>query len=168
MSLIVEDGSVVPNANAYCSVSFATTYHGMRGNGDAWDAIEDKEAAIVKATDYMTQTLRARWKGARWKQEQALDWPRTDVEIDDLAYGFLLDVNVVPLPVQQACAELALRTASSALAPDVARGKSHVTVGPISVTYDTADPQTKRFAAVNGLLAPYLRGTSGMARLIPT
>ena len=52
--LIVEDGTGLANANAYVSVEFADEYFSARGN-QTWVGLgsADKEAAIIKATDYL-------------------------------------------------------------------------------------------------------------------
>ena len=52
--MIPEDGTGLANANAYVSVEFADEYFSARGN-QAWAGLgsADKEAAILKATDYL-------------------------------------------------------------------------------------------------------------------
>lgn len=43
MALIVEDGTIVPNADSYVSVAFSDTYHSSRGNLD-W---KDESASVI-------------------------------------------------------------------------------------------------------------------------
>ena len=52
--MIPEDGTGLANANAYVSVEFADEYFSARGN-QTWAGLgsADKEAAIIKATDYL-------------------------------------------------------------------------------------------------------------------
>jgi hypothetical protein len=162
MSLITENGQGLANAESYCSVADATTYHGGRGNADAWDAIDDKEAALRKATDFMLQRYRAQWKGQRNSTTQALDWPRQLVVIDDMpngygAYAYYLPNSLLPVPVANACAELALKTASGALMADLGRETRSESVGPISVTYEPGSSRQTAYAAVYGILRPYLK-----------
>lgn len=158
--LIVEDGSIVVGAESYCSVSDADAYHTARGN-TAWTG-EDaaKEALLRKATDYMGQVYGLRWKGDRVSAEQALDWPRDGVE----AFGFGVDTDIVPDAVANACAELALRALSGALTPDVTRRTIREKVGPIEVEYDRNAPALPDYQAIDNLLAPYLKGGSGLFR----
>jgi hypothetical protein len=165
MALIVEDGSVVAGAESYISVADADTYHAKRANV-AWDAVDDKEAALRKATDYLRQNYRMAWKGDFKSASQVLDWPRVGVytlEFYSGAYAgsrYLVPDTVVPDDVKNACAELALKSATADLNPDQSRGIVSQTVGPISTTYDVNSPQQKRYRAIDMMLAPYLNGNS--------
>lgn len=160
MSLIVETGTGSATAESYISVVDADAYFLARNNA-AWAALStaDKEAALRKATDYMTATYRSRWQGARVYPSQALDWPRADVIIEDV--GVL--ITVVPEMVKRACAELALKAATAELNPDLTQGVLQETVGPISVTYDKASPQRTRYAAIDAMLQPYLSSGGGVS-----
>ena len=170
MALIVESGSIVPGAESYCTVAFANTYHASRGN-TAWEALDDaddKEPALRRATDYMLQTYRGRWKGYRVSSTQPLNWPREAVVLGDGPnnYGDVVANTIVPLEVKNACAEYALRAVTSQLAADLTRGTLSESVGEISVTYDPASPQYARYRAVDAVLAPYLTSSGSMTRLV--
>ena len=166
MTLIVEDGTGLATSEAFCSVAFAAQYHSDRGNA-AWDAIDNQEAALRLATDYMTQEYRNRWKGRRVLITQALDWPRAGVVLEDFSgsqgrHGFggygLAQVayTIVPIPVMRACAEFALRTGAAALAPDLGRPTISEKVDSIEVHYAPGARQTTRYQAMDNLLSPYL------------
>jgi hypothetical protein len=116
MSLIVEDGTVVANANSYTSLAYASNYHGSVGNF-AWAAIATaasspppgtmtQDALLQKATQYMVGVYRLRWSGLRvqpdaipnpalggvqgsWLPGQSLDWPRIGVILKDTASFFV-------------------------------------------------------------------------------
>ncbi len=169
MALIVEDGSGVAGAESYITLAAASTYHANRGDtsfsGLATDAL--REAALRKATDYMLQMYRERWKGLRVSASQALDWPRQGVEYDDALMAYVAQ-TVVPNEVQWACAELALSSIAGALAPDLARGVLSESIGPISVTYDPASPQYTRYRRVDALLSPFLRTSGAMTKVVRT
>lgn len=111
--LIVEDGSVVADANSYVTLAFAASYHTLRAN-EAWgDAGEDERvAALIKATDYID--TRWRFVGSRTDEAQTLEWPRDDAT--DIN-GFDQEDNV-PTVVQQTVAEYALRALTAPLLPD--------------------------------------------------
>lgn len=162
MSLVVEDGQGRPDAQSYVSVSDATAYHASRGNS-AWGALSEpeKEAALIRATDYMRGAYRMRWRGYRANSVQALDWPRLSVVVD----GYPVAPDSVPADVANACCELALRASSGELAPDLTQGIVQRTVDVITTVYDTTSPQATRFRAVDQLLAPYLSGAGAFARL---
>lgn len=152
MALIVEDGTIVTDAESYITVDDADAYHTARGNAAWTGADAAKEALLRKATDYMGQVYGLRWKGDRVSASQVLDWPRDGVE----AFGFDVDSDAVPDAVVQACAELALRALRGALTPDVTRRTVREKVGPIEVEYDRNAPALPDYQAVDNLLAPYL------------
>jgi len=181
MSLIIEDGSVVPGAASYISVADADAYHAARGN-DTWDAVDNKEAALRKAADYMVQMYRPRWKGYRKSTTQALDWPRemcfldpsvNGIGADAYSYGYgfgfvtVVPNNIVPTEVKNACAELALRAAATDLAPDISRITKDERIGPIAVTYENyLGPPFVQYRAIDAALAPYLSAHSFTAKLV--
>jgi hypothetical protein len=159
MSLIVEDGTIVPGAESYISVADASTYHTARGN-TAWAALATdalREAALRRATDYMRQAYRSRWQGYKVNEDQALDWPRYDVEVE----GYAVDSDIVPTEIKNACAELALRASAADLNPDLTQGVLSEQVGSIQVTYDKASPQFTRYRAIDAILSPYLKAGGG-------
>lgn len=155
---------VAPSAGAVslCSVEYANAYHDARGTA-AWDALspDAKEQALIRATDYMA-IYGTRWKGERTDSGQTLDWPRSGV----VANGHDVAHDVVPIPVANACASLALRAASSDLAPDLGAQKQSVKVGPLETTYAPGARQTLKFQAVDNLLAPYLGRSAGVLQLV--
>lgn len=165
MAFVVEDGTGLAGAESFVSVTDADTYLANRGY-TTWAAktTGEREIALRKATDFMEQQYRSRWDGWRVSATQFLSWPRYEVRLKDLMYGYnrwvyLLGYNVVPQLVKNACAELAYRTLTTALVIDVGRLKSRVQVGPISVTYaDNATPQ-KVYTAVEDMLSPFFVGS---------
>ena len=159
MSLICEDGSGKSDSESYISVSDASNYHTVRGN-TAWAALTTdalREAALRRATDYMRQAYRSRWQGYKVNEDQALDWPRYDVEVE----GYAVDSDIVPTEVKNACAELALKASAADLNPDLTQGVLSEQVGSIQVTYDKASPQFTRYRAIDAMLAPYLKAGGG-------
>ena len=111
--LIVEDGTVVEDANAYATIAFVDAYHELRANVDWTNAtVAGKVAAIVQATDYIDS--RWRFVGTRADEDQTLEWPRDDATD---ANGYDQEDNV-PLVVQQVMADYALRALSAPLMPD--------------------------------------------------
>jgi len=169
--LIVEDGSNVSDAESYCTVAFADTYFSNRGNA-AWAVLTTalKEEALRRSTDYMEQMFRADWKGYRKYATQSLSWPRFGVYGEpvlignpELAYPLLISDTIVPIEVQRACAELALRASAGELYPDVSERITQETIGPISTKYALNSPSTPQYKAINAMLSPYLKNGSGGA-----
>lgn len=162
MSLIVETGQGLPNAESYISVADADARHASLGN-TGWTGTEaTKEALLRRATAYMEQAYRLRWKGTRVYRVQALSWPRYGAVVD----GYDLESTTVPTEVANACADLAMKAAAGDLAPDLERGLIRKKIGPIEKEWDRNSPQATRYRNVDMALAPYLKGSSSMATLV--
>lgn len=173
MALIVEDGTQVVGAESYASVTFADIYHSARGNAK-WSSLSvaQKEARLRKATQYLTAMYRPRWAGTRMSSTQALDWPRGYVYLRPFVRGaldpfalspYLLASNTVPLEVQQATAEMALRADDDVeLLADLSQQVLSEQVGSLQVTYSERSPQQKRYPLIDGLLSDYLGGGSSV------
>lgn len=156
MALVLEDGTGLANAESFASVAEATAFFSGRGKADAWDAVEDKEAALRNASDYIQFTYAGRWSGKRLSANQALDWPRVGVyDADSRSY---VASNVVPRRVKNACIELALRAAAGELVNDLGRETVSESVDVISVTYAQGGKRQTTYASVDAWLAPLLGG----------
>jgi hypothetical protein len=131
------------------------------------------EEALRRATDYLTQIYRLRWKGSRVTVDQALDWPRAYVERSDLkpqgsfSNDFLYGIytypdNVIPNEVKNACIELALKAAAGELSPDIAPTGNVIAEsvsGAVAVQYsDKSTPRFVVYRAIDNILAPLLKG----------
>lgn len=110
----VEDGTGLEGANSYLAVADADDYHDGRGNA-AWAAADAaaKQAALVKATDYIDRRFGGRFVGQRLVDTQRLAWPREDAVT---VWG--VEVEGIPRVVEEACAEYALRALAADLDPD--------------------------------------------------
>lgn len=163
MSLVVEDGTGLSTAESYISVTDADTYFTARGVTAWTGSTTVKEQALRKATDYLLQRYRSRWQGVRMLSTQALDWPRANVCVD----GYYVASDAVPVPVERACAELALKTLSDDLSPDLDRGGevASESVGPVAVSYFAGADPRKVFTAIDDMLAPFLTGGRAVAAL---
>lgn len=165
MALIVETGAGLATAESYISVADADTRRTNLGSDATWTAATTaaKEAALRKGTEYMEQAFRTRWAGNRHTTGQALSWPRNSVVVD----GFVtIDSNVVPTVVKNACADLALKALSETLNVDLTQGVKREKVGPIETEYNEFSPQSKRYPAIDQMLAPFLQGGGAFARLV--
>lgn len=136
MSFVVEDGTGLPDANSFVSVEFANDYFQLRRVVD-WDGdLEDKQAWLVQATDYISN--RFGFKGLKLKSDQALPFPRSGT-------GF----PTMPVNLLKATCEYAVRAKLGPLAPDLvvdetgrAVAAKTEKVGPIedAITYATSGP----------------------------
>ncbi|KAF1706286.1 DnaT-like ssDNA-binding protein [Pseudoxanthomonas sacheonensis] len=156
MAIVVEDGTGKADAEAYITVADADAYFAARGNA-AWAALTtgQKEQALLLGADYMEAVYGSRWKGDRVSMTQALSWPRDGVCVN----GFEVPDDVVPVAVQRANAELAVRASAGTLLVDQGAQVVSETVGPISVTYATGARQYTKYAYVDGLLGQYMTGS---------
>lgn len=175
MSLIVEDGTGLSTAESFASTAEADTHHSDRGN-TLWATLStaEKEQALRRATDFMEQTYRERWKGYRLNGTQALDWPRTFVYLESFVHGavgtypYLVASDIVPAEVKKACIELAFKAASDDLSPDLSQGIKREKIDVIETEYDQYSPQNKRYVAINATLRPYLKITGPSVTLSRT
>ena len=108
--------------SAYLTVAIVTAYHSARLTGTAWDAIENKEAAIMTASDY----LDTHWQFIGTKQDinQEREFPR----VNDYGDVFFPD------RVKNAICELALIGADLIKTPEPV--KKSVKVDTLAVTFD--------------------------------
>lgn len=162
MALIVEDGTGLSTSESYCSVAAANARHTALGNA-AWTGTDAaKEAALRRATAYMEQAYRNRWKGTKLLRAQALSWPRYGAVAD----GWDIDSTVVPADIANACADLALRALSADLNADLTRAVVREKVGPLETEYSAYGPEAVRYRSIDMALAPYLAGGGVTARLV--
>lgn len=140
MALIVEDGTGVPNADSYVSLSDATAYCAAMGHS-AWATASatDQESALRRATQYLD--TRYRYAGNRITTTQALEWPRT--------------IRQWPLrSIRDACCELALRALDGELYTDAGDAPvTRETVGPITMEYGySTNGGQQRYSIVDDML----------------
>lgn len=173
MSLIVESGAGLADAESLISVADADIYFANVGNA-GWAAltVTQKEQNLRKATFYMGGEYRDKWAGTRTTTAQALDWPRYMVPIRDTltSYGASTAYyasDAVPALVGYACAELAYRASVADLAPDLSRGIKFEKVGDLETEYDTNSAQYTRYRQIDLMLRPFLTagGGASMVRL---
>ena len=115
IEFVVEDGTGLPTATSYLAEADADQYFENRANA-AWAAAtaSAKQVALNKATAYIDIRFSARYKGARFAEDQGLLWPRINVIDND---GFLIG-EVVPPAVEDTTAEYAVRALSAELLID--------------------------------------------------
>ena len=109
MSLIVEDGSIVPNANSYVALVDADNYFTARNN-HVWLSLKQdaKEALLIAATDYIELRFGRRFLGKKKQDNQPLSFPRTGIPY----------IAPIPEVLKKACFEYAIRANNGPLVPD--------------------------------------------------
>lgn len=160
MAIIVEDGTGKADAVAYASVQDVRDYAAARGlTVSSNDTLV--EQLLVKAADFI-ETYRARFKGTKASAEQALQWPRADVEID----GEDLEDDVIPSELIKAQCQLAIDAATTDLMPNgVGREVIREKVDALEVEYAQRNSGTVRpeFNKAESLLQPLLKTSSGFS-----
>jgi len=161
MTLIVEDGTGLRNAESYVSVADADAYHAKMGH-TAWAGSEsDKEIALRLGTQYIDATY---WfKGQRMNYFQSLRWPRLD------AGRLVWYQGWPPLVLVQATAEMALRfliDPTAGLVDTTDQAILEERVGPIDVKYaGQVRGGQKRYALVDNLLKILCTGSTSSVRV---
>ena len=140
MTLVVENGTGLANANAYLTLAEADAYFQARNN-TVWQqkTNPDKEAAILYATSFLDSNFY--WLGHIKVYNQAIGWPRILVYDKDYRN---IDSDSVPRRVKDATAELALEATQAPLSPSLASGGGvkRQKVASLEIEYfDNANPQ---------------------------
>lgn len=176
MPFVVEDGTGVADANSYADVAFADAYFLDRANATWAGAVASaKEAALIKATDYMELRFKDRWKGNLAPEATTLSFPRQYLydrrgELVDFA------TDGIPTDIKKATVEYALRALSADLLPDPTVAESGQAVkrtfdkvGPIETEVEfeggAARPDLIRpYPTADKLLLFWIAGAGGVIR----
>lgn len=114
MTFTLEDGNDIANANAYAAVADVDTYFSDR-NDSAWTGdTPTKQAAIIKATQYVDQRWGGRLKGTRSNENNDLEFPRSSL-YDRAGKA----VTGIPTKLKNAVAEYAKFSLGSDLFPTI-------------------------------------------------
>lgn len=142
MTIVVEDGTVVSNANSYVSEATLTAFATARNI----TLTGNTEKLLIQAMDYIDQL---EYKGYKYLSTQSLQWPRVDVYID----GYYNNTSHIPQQLKDGlchCA-IAIDQGNDPLL-DIERQTKQETVGDISVVYmDSSYPSTQNIKIYNAL-----------------
>lgn len=180
LTVIVEDGSGVDNANSYASVADAAAYHEANPQGDAWAALTElkKQQGVITATRLLDEQWQ--WNGYKLDDAQSLQWPRQQCpdpdSINSFRPGWPRPINdgyvredIVPKAIKDAtCAMALLCVTSNREAEAQGQGISSFTLEDVmSVSFDAATAMKVFPASVSNGLAKYGRSQSSRSGLIP-
>ncbi|MBF0481699.1 MAG: hypothetical protein HQK81_12335 [Desulfovibrionaceae bacterium] len=175
MALVIETGAGVAGANTFVDSTFADSYFGDRGV-TAWTGTTPaKESALIRAGQYLNGL---NWLGSRVDYTHVMCWPRYAVPVADYIasgrnaalfgeamYGMYWPSNVVPIPVQYAQCESALRYLTGVdMMPDLDRGGYVLQqeAAVIKTVYAGHAPAGTVFTAVRALLRPFLKSSASI------
>lgn len=168
MPLIVEDGSVVENANTYVTreeiIAFANTRNIELNLGSPADESR-VDALAIAAMDYL-ETYRGRYKGTEVQPGiQPLSWPRKNVYIGN----YLFPSNKVPTDIKSVQCWLSIYINRGVELMPVGNTSAFVKrekIGPIETEYseaiELAAGTLPSMPQVDALLGPYLDGGFGL------
>jgi hypothetical protein len=164
MTLLVEDGTGLADAESYLSVADADAYHLKMGNSDAWGDADNKEAALRQACEFMQNRYLGLWQGVAYNVTQRLDWPRWGVVTRNRN---VVGITTIPDTVKAAQAELAIRTLvwGNELLPDSPLRISKQVTGPIETTYDLSSSPNVEYLRIDAMLQEFLTGSPGGANM---
>ena len=155
MALIIEDGSIVANANSYVTVANFRLYAEARGVTDISEVDSDVEVLLIKAMDFL-EGQHTKYQGCTTSSSQVLQWPRSGVMVDNLSVG----VNEIPRALEYAQYALALEVhAGNDLQPTRLPSTKGVIskekIGPIEIAYESSKTAgfTPGFAKAEALLS---------------
>lgn len=155
-TLVVEDGSNVPNANSYISLVDAQAYFSNKGDSAFMNTAPDKQAAaLFRAGQGLDFWLNGRWRGRRANAVQALDWPRKEIRDSD---GYPVPHNSVPNKVKLAQAEVAkIELTTPFIQQSVTRDDvvQRTRVGPVDIIYEKTAPSITYWPQVIAMLRDY-------------
>lgn len=168
MALIVEDGTIVTNANTYVSVTDVDTYCENRGLTTWSNSYDDdaKEQAILRAMDYIEALF---WKGLKANESNALEWPRSGVVDKN---GYTVEDNAVPIQVQYGLCRASYEEFNSpgCLLKNMTKD-DFVTEkeieGAISKKYQVGKDRTV-YSVIIAHLAPYVSSFNGSVTIVRT
>ena len=158
LTLIIEDGSIVTNANSYASLVQIKAYATQRNI-----VLPDDDDAVValatQAMDYL-EGFELRWKGDRASPLlQALSWPRTNVYLFGIANG-MWPTNGIPSKLITAqCYLTTVASVTDLYAVQDSRAITKEVIGPLETDYDVKTGATLQpvMPQLTALLAQLIR-----------
>lgn len=137
VTLVVEDGTGLLDANSYTSVSSADAFIEINIHDTTWasTATDTKNKLLIWATQLIDRSIS--FKGTKRYPDASLRWPRTGVSDAD---GVEIDEDEIPETLQRAVAELArLLRASDRTAEASSKGLRELKVDVIGLVFDKTD-----------------------------
>ena len=162
MPLIIENGSIVANANSYVTDAEYTEYATSRGD-TVGETLQSREAQLLNAMDFL-ESCRDKFKGTKVSGEQPLQWPRFDVWID----SYQTDSNSIPIELKRAQMELAILINNGVEITPSATNQNiqSESIGDLSVSYFSGGTyKTVQMKSVDQFLDALMQG-SGKIRSI--
>ena len=156
MAIIVEDGSIVANANSYVSDAELSTYAADRGITLTGTVSQ----LLIKAMDYIESQAFIGYKSI---ETQPLQWPRYGAVID----GYELNSDVIPQLLKDAQMATAI-SIDSGVDPLVTIGRQikAESLGPMSTQYMDNSTASEIIRTIDSKLQKLLVSSGGQVRTL--
>lgn len=154
--VVVENGSLVANANSFVTRDDVLTYCDNRGYVFVITDTAAADRAVIKAGDWLKNTNRVTYRGSLRTATQTMPWPRTGASF---YRGPAIAEDAIPQCEKDAQCELTYRIfGGTNVQPDLDRGGQvkMEKAGPFETEYFPGAPPEVVIQAVLGILAPVL------------
>lgn len=154
-SIVVEDGSLVSGANSYVTTAEITQFAENTGQSTGLPTAESELAVLAYKAMQKIEAYRGRFKGIKRDDDQALQWPRYNVYIDQ----YIFDSDEIPQILKDAQCQFAIDANSNDLTPNTKGNRiTEKKVGPINVKYasNVSSNVQPNFNKAMNLLQPLL------------
>ncbi len=166
MALTIEDGTGVPGANSYNSLTEIRSFASARGL-DLPAADADLEVLVIQAFDYI-ESFRTRFQGMKTTVSLRHQWPRSGVVVD----GYYVPSNAIPAELKDAHAQATVEAYSTDLMSNPGAAVKREKIDVLEVEYAEATAAggmsvQPSFPKVEAFLAPLLNrgGTAGRVKV---
>lgn len=161
--IIVEDGSIVANANSYNTVAELDAFALLRGV-TLPSTTAEKEVLLIQGTDY-TETFWNRFQGSLVSEVQVLQFPRNNVSVN----GFRVAATTIPQTLKNAQLQASIESNIEELTPNTGQNIKKEKVDVIEVTYQdgTGSLYAPTFPKVDKYLDPLLKNSGNALLLSP-
>ncbi len=152
ITIIVEDGTGLADANSYATLAYVKTYAEEHGATLPTDD-ETIKQYMIQAMDYIA-SFSSYMRGVRTTKIQSLDYPRSGVYI----YGNLNAYNIIPVQLMNAQAQLVcdIQTSGPLFESTAAFATKSIKVGPITIERAIGSNTTVKPAPSHPLAMSYL------------
>lgn len=151
MSLIIENGTGLDNADSYIDLTYLTDYATKRNI----NITGITESNIIKAMDYFESAYS--FKGTKLKETQSLAFPR------------LIDNEVTyPIRIKNAVCELTIKTKTAELLKDTKQKTIRKKIGDMEIEYDPNSRDETNYNMVYNLIMPYLNNNGFSHSIVRT
>ena len=167
LTLVVETGAGLDNANSYVSLADANAYHEAHVQQSVWEALSstDRERAVVMATRVIDDHFT--FKGRKTDRLNALKWPRYNMTDED---GWVIDSGSIPTRLKNATAEMArLLTVEDRTLEADTKGFSRLKIDVVELDVDRGDRRAVIPPMVARMLAVWtesIHGSTYTAKLV--